>query len=286
MLQSTPPCGFGLVIDSVSGRPTSTALGTTVTGNAAADTKANYQQIFSGAAVTHDVYGIRISSTLLPTNAETRMVLFDVSTDPAGGTTYGVVIANLGAMPTSSAGVAGAWSYFFPLFIKAGSSIAIRHQCGTGAVDAHFRVWLYCKPTRPEQYRVGSYVDTYGATTASTTGTAVTPGTVSEGNWASIGTLSRPAWYFQACMLIDDTTITNASVYDCDVGVGDVTNKDVVLQGLSYYCTSGESIIPTNYASHGECVREAPTSAGVYGRSQCSATADSNVSMIVYALGG
>jgi hypothetical protein len=285
MLYSNPPCGFGLILDSQTARPTSSALGISVTGNAGADTKSNYQAIFAGAAVTHDVYGIRVSASLPGVNAETRMVLFDVATDPAGGTTYADVIANLGAQPTS-VGFLGAWSYFFPLYIQAGSSIAIRAQCGTGSVSPQFRVWLYCKPTRPESWRVGTYVDTYGATTASTTGTAVTPGTVSEGSWASLGTLSRPAWYFQSCFLVDNTGMTNNLVYDCDVAVGDVTNKDVVIQGLSYYSTSGEILIPLAYPSFHECVRETPTSAGVYGRSQCSGTANTGTSMIAYALGG
>jgi hypothetical protein len=285
MLQATPPCGFGLILDSQTARPTSGALGITVTANGAADTKSNYQGIFSAAAVTHDVYGIRISGCILSLNGGTRQVLFDVATDPAGGTTYADVIANLGMMPINT-GYQGAFSYFFPLFIKAGSSIAIRHQCGTGAVDAQFRVWLYCKPTRPEQWRSGSYVNTYGATTASTTGTAVTPGTVAEGAWASLGTLTRPAWYFQACLLIDDSTITSNQVYDCDVGIGDGTNTDVVIQGLSYLGNSGEAIHPLSYPSFNECVREVPSGVSVYGRSQASGTPDSNCSMIAYALGG
>jgi hypothetical protein len=284
MLQSTPPCGFGLILDSQTARPTSSALGITVTADANADTKSGYQEIFAGAAVTHDVYGIRISGNVLGLNGETRMVLFDVATDPAGGTTYADIIANLGMMPMNTS-FTGANSYFFPLFIKAGSSIAIRHQCGTGGVNAQFRVWLYCKPTRPESWRSGAYVNTYGATTASTTGTAVTPGTVSEGAWGLIASLSRRAWYFQACLLIDDSIITANQVYDCDVAVGDGSNKDIVLQGLSYYTTSGETAAPLAYPSFNECVREAPI-ANVYGRSQCSGTADSNCSMIVYALGG
>jgi hypothetical protein len=285
MLQSTPPCGFDLILDSQTARPSSSTLGIAVTGDAAADTKSGYQQIFSGAAVTNDVYGIRISGNLLGVNAETRMVLFDVATDPAGGTSYGVVIANLGMMPTQTF-MGGAWSYFFPLFIKAGSSIAIRAQCGTGSVSPQFRVWLYCKPTRPEIWRCGSYVDTFGATTASTTGTAVTPGTTNDGSWTSLGTTSRPVWYWQACFLIDNSSTTNNLVYDCDVGAGDVTNKDVVIQGLSYYGTSSETVIPLAYPSLNECVHEAPTSTGVYGRSQCSGTANTGTSMIAYALGG
>jgi hypothetical protein len=286
MLQSTPPCGFGLVIDSITARPTSSAMGTSVTGHASADTKSNYQEIFSAAAVTHDVYGIRISAGVLAVNAETRMVLFDVATDPAGGTSYSPVINNLAFMPITTT-MAGANSFFFPLYIKAGSSIAIRAQCGTGGVSTQYRVWLYCKPTRPEQWRVGTYVQTLGATTASTTGTAVTPGTTSEGSWASIGTTTLPTWYWQAAVLIDDSTITANGVYDCDVGLSDSGfSYDVVIQGLSYYATSAESLVPLAYPSFNECVRETPAGMAAYGRIQCSGTADSNVSMIVYALGG
>lgn len=286
MLYSNPPCGFSLIIDSQTARPSSSALGISVTANAAADTKSNYQQIFAAAAVTDDVYGIRISSNVIGLNAEARMVLFDVATDPAGGTSYSPVINNLGFMSTGTT-MAGAWSYFFPLFIKAGSSIAIRSQCGVGSVNTQHRVWLYCKPSRPEQWRSGTYVQTLGATTASTTGTAVTPGTVSEGSWTSLGTTTLPAWYWQAAVLIDDTTVTANNIYDCDVGLSESGfTQDVVLQGLSYYATSNESLVPLSYPSFNECVREAPTGMGAYGRIQCSGTPDSNVSMIVYALGG
>jgi hypothetical protein len=285
MLQSTPPCGFGLIIDSQTARPSSSTLGISVTANASADTKSSYQQIFSAAAVTHDVYGIRISSNVIGLNSETRMVLFDVATDPAGGTSYSPVIANLGFMSTGVS-MAGATSYFFPLFIKAGSSIAIRSQCGVGAINTQHRAWLYCNPTRPEQYRVGTYVDTYGATTASTTGAAVTPGTTSEGAWAGLGSISRPVWYFQAAVLIDDSTMTANGVYDCDVGVGNGVDHEVVIQGLSYYATSNESLVPLAYPSFHECVREVPAGQGLVARAQCSGTADSNFSMIAYALGG
>jgi hypothetical protein len=286
MLQTTPPCGFGLIIDSQTARPSASTLGISVTANAGADTKSNYQEIFSAAAVTNDVYGIRISSNVIGLNADTRMVLFDVATDPAGGTTYSPVINNLGFMSTGTT-MAGANSYFFPLFIKAGSSIAIRSQCGVGAINTQHRVWLYCKPTRPEQWRSGTYVQTLGATTASTTGTAVTPGGASEGSWTSIGTTTLPTWYWQAAVLIDDSTMTANGVYDCDVGLSDTGFAyDVVIQGLSYYATSNESLVPLSYPSFSECVREAPAGMAAYGRIQCSGTADSNVSMIVYALGG
>jgi hypothetical protein len=285
MLFSTPPCGFGLVIDSITARPTSSALGTAVTGSGSIDTKSSYQEIFSAAAVTNDVYGIRIACGVLGVNGETRMVLADIATDPAGGTSYSPVINNLAFMPCNTS-FTSAWQYFFPLFIKAGSSIAIRQQCGTASVNCQYRVWLYCKPTRPESWRVGSFVETIGATTASTTGTAVTPGTTSEGSWTSLGTTTNAVWYWQAGMLIDDTTITANSVYDFDMGVGAVGQSDVVIQGISCYATSGETLSPLNTPSMNECIRETSAGSNVYGRAQCSGTADSNVSMIAYGLGG
>jgi hypothetical protein len=285
MLFTTPPCGFGLVIDSITARPTSSALGTSVTGHASADTKSSYQEIFSAASVTHDVYAVRIACGVLGVNGETRMVLADFATDPAGGTSYSPVINNLGYMPHNTS-FTSAQQYFFPLFIKAGSSIAIRQQCGTAAVNCQYRVWLYCKPTRPESWRVGTFVTTYGATTASTTGTAVTPGTTSEGSWTVLGSTSSKHWYWQACALIDDSTITANQVYDCDLGVGSGGSADVVIQGMSYYATSGETLSQLNTPSMNECVNETPQSWVVYGRAQCSGTADSNFSMIAYGLGG
>ena len=48
---------------------------------------------------------------------------------------------------------------------------------------------LFGKPTRPELLRVGTKVQTYGAVTASTSGTAITPGTNAMGAYtASLGT--------------------------------------------------------------------------------------------------
>jgi hypothetical protein len=290
MLQAPIPCGFDLIIDSQTGRPTSGAGQTTVTGNAAADTKSTpYTQIFSAAAVTNDVYGVRISASALGAGGATRQALFDVATDPAGGTTYADVIPNLAVMPfgaASSTTINGVWSYFFPLFIKAGSSIAIRAQSATGAIDTQYRMWLYCKPTRPESWRTGTYVETIGADLTNTRGVAVTPGGASEGAWASLGTTTKRCWFWQAAAVIDDTTMTAGLVYDFDLGTGDGTSNVIIHQGLSYWTTSTESMQPLSYPMLADCVHETAAGASIYGRCQCSGTSDSNVTMIAYGLGG
>jgi hypothetical protein len=283
VLQAPIPCGFDLVLDSVTGRATTGSLGTTITGHANADTKATYVELFD--SVAYDVYAVRIIMGALSSGTSTRMGLLDIATDPTGGTTYVPVINNLGFNGTGTIVGTAAWSYFFPLFIKAGSSIAVTHQCGTGGVDASVRMWLYCKPTRPESWRSGSFVETYGATTASTTGTAVTPGTVSEGAWASLGTTAKSVWYWQTALLVDDSTMGGVH-YDADLGVGNGTTNDLLITGASFASTSGETVIGLSSFGMNECIRPVVAGAGIYGRAQCSGTADSGVSMIAYGLGG
>lgn len=140
-------------------------------------------------------------------------------------------------------------------------------------------------PTDARLVRAGSFVETIGATAASSNGTAVTSGGAAEGSWTLIGTTSKRTWWHQLGYCCSSTTFTGAQ-YHADLAVGDGTNFDVLIRDMMIQTTTSEMISffnperPTN-------IRELPGGVSLYGRLQASSLGvDSGCSLIAYALGG
>ena len=79
-----------------------------------------------------------------------------------------------------------------------------------------------------------------------------------------------------------DTTMS-ANAHAIDIATGDATNKDIVLQDVLSIWTASEQIttLPAVYPGFDRTA----TGSLVYGRVQCSGTADSALSMMAYGLG-
>lgn len=290
-----PPAEFGTIITSVADGTQPSMTGTYGTTVAAGTSNAygSYATVLSGATLTSDAYAIEvIISSANPPSAIDRGTLVTLGFDPAGGTSFtglggvtGNEISHLlvsgcvqywTAASTGGAGV----RFYFPVFVKAGTSIGAKAQLSEGTTrNIYVAVKCYCNPSRP--VRAGSFVRTYGATTASSDGTAITQGGASEGAWTSLGTTSDNIWYIETGLGARSAAMADALSYS-DVAIGDGSNKRVVLQDLYYISTTAE--YGQKYGKSSVYVN-APSGVTFYGRSQASA-AQGTFSMAVYGVGG
>jgi hypothetical protein len=275
---------FAKVIRSVAdGTQPAAAYGTSVTpGN---NSYGSYASVIAGASVTDDVFGIYIQVCANTTSTAARDTILTIGLDPAGGTSFTDTInhllvscAGLYFGAASGPGV----SYFFPLFIKAGTSIGAKASVNNATVGTlRCSVRLLCQPSRPELVRVGSFVTTFGDTVASSTGTAVTAGTASEGTYTQLGSaLASPLWFWQLGVGANSGTMENNALH-ADLGLGDASNKRTIITNDDTFTTSAEALIATHVGAYAN----GATGDLVYGRLQ-HAGSGAYYSMMAYGVGG
>jgi len=258
------------------------AYGTTVTASGTTNTKGSWANVVT-TPTAHDSYLVVINVNGLALSATSRQALLDIGIDEAGGTSYTVKINDLYVTNAGPYTVNGGIWYVFPLRIPAGSTIGARVQCTIASVTCAVNIQLFGLPAHPEMIRVGSRVETIGAVTASSSGTAITPGSTSEGAWTSMGSLSNDAWWWQVGFGQNDGSTSAAGIH-FDVSAGDASNKKFLLENLLFINTAAEQQgnLPTSFG----CVANAKTSDTIYVRAQTSASNDTSPSTIIYALGG
>ena len=260
--------------------------GTSVTpGN---NTKGSWVEILSDTLVTTDCFGIFIMLHANAVSAAARDTIVDIGFDPAGGTSWSVLIPDL--LCSCAIGTSGGGQgvcYFFPLFIKAGTALAARASINNATVGTLLAyVEVYGKPKRPEVMRVGRYVTALGIVAASSRGTAATPGTSgAEGSYVSLGTPTKPHWWWQCGMGVNDGTMT-AGAQLVDIAAGDATTKDIILLNEKIFTFGNESISKMMRPHFAYC-REVTENIEIWGRiSNSLGTNDAAYSVAAYGLGG
>lgn len=287
------PASFGSQPSNLNATYTDTGFCNPVVPSASANTKGSNTAMING--LDYDCYGLAIGMSGGGTVAATvKRWMLDILVDHTAGSgnagsSWSTLIANLYFnSPTAGPGGNWAYRYFFPIFIPSGTAIGAAIQCSAAAA-ATPRVFLrtFAKPDSfLFPYGVGTKVQTIGATAASTTGVAVTPGTSALGSWsASLGTLSRDAFWWQLGIGSNDTTMTARS-YLFDVGIN-ATNKLICAQDVSYaVCGANEQASMEAFGGRPP-IRVAPSGENVYVRGASAGGApDSSMTAIVYALGG
>lgn len=282
---------FQLVVESIAdGTQPNFTNGTSITpGN---NTYGSYTSVLSGASLTDDAYGIEVWFNSGNVDSAARDGIATIGFDPAGGTSFGglagVTNNEISHLLWSCAGdmrnaAMGPVWYYFPLFIKAGTSIGCKasvNNATVGTVNCFVR--LHCKPTRPELVRSGTFVRTYGATVGSSTGTSVTPGAASEGTYTELGTLADAIWYWEYGVGINNAGFT-ANCQFTDIAIGDASNKKrVIANGVSMSSQSEVNCKPA-MGAYGSGV----SGDKVYGRMQVGDNAAmTGYSLIAYGVGG
>ncbi len=270
---------FGYITGNVLATRPAGTLGAAITpGN---NTYGSYAQVLSAANVARDLYGLLICFNAgAGAGSAARDIICTVGVDPAGGTSYTDTIPHL--LASNANNMAGARYYYFPLWVKAGSTVAVKASVNNATVGT-INCWMqgYGDPTDQRMVRVGTRVEAVGAVTGSSCGTSVTPGTTSEGSWTDLGALTNDAWWFQTGFGINNGTMALLT-YAMDLGAGDATNKDILLQDILVATTGSETV--AQYMHLGPCGRDVKAGEHLYGRMQCSGTPDSGISQAAYAL--
>lgn len=276
-----PPQSWGMRISNTSEQRISNSWGTTVTPEVA-PSFGSWATLIAGSSVPADVYEITILVLAGFTATTTRNVLMDIGIDPAGGTNFTTVIPYLLCGHAGRYNVGAPIFYRFPLHIPAGASIGARAM-GTVATEFYVSVTALGKPRNPDAICCGTKVVSFGETTSSATGTTVTAGTTSDGEWTQLGSsLAVPLWWWQVGITVTDTT-TSQLGYTLDVGIGDASNKRLALLDVFVNSTTSESIFNSCATQNGAL--QAAVGENVYGRVQCTGTADSELSMMAWGLG-
>lgn len=259
----TPGNDFMFSVDNFGATYTDAGIGLNCPGNASANVKGANTSMLVGIA--EDCYGILIGFSGGNTSAATRRNLVDLLIDPAAGvgnagSSWAVAIANLYC--AYSGLIMGGYWYYFPLYLAAGTAIGGANQSLTASTSAlRMCVRCYGKPSHPELIKVGSKVETIGAVTATTTGTAFTPGTGAMGSYSSMGTTTNDLWWWQVGMGWNDTSLSDGATL-LDVAAGDASNKRICAENVKFVYTNAEqggkdafgSTTPRRFVKGGETV--------------------------------
>lgn len=289
MLQPGALSAMGFRFDNWDANP-SGSLGTAITPGVS-NAEGAWTQVASGASVASDVYLVSVHVHGGGQSGVDKSYLFDLGVDPAGGTAYTEVISNVpcghgATMGTPAAGVGH--RFIFPLFIKSGSSVAVRVQGLNSTASGTLRVVVSLRgaPARPEMFPAGAYSETLGAVTASTSGTAFTPGNAADGTWVSLGTTTRPLWFWQLGYQLANT-VTAAEFCYIELAHGDATNKHIMLR-LMHANLSTETIgmAETENLDFAACYWPLPAGTELWVRGRTAAAPNTGYQAAAVGIGG
>ena len=259
---------------------------TLLTAGGSAHTKGSDTACMVGVA--EDVYCIALHVNGGSTSATIRRQMIDLLIDPAAGvgnpgSSWSVLINNLYTNSPATATGALGHQFYFPLYVKAGTAFGARVQDVVASATCRLGIQVFGKPTRPELCKVGSKVQTIGATTGTTTGVAVTPGTDAVGSYsASLGTLTDAAWWWQLAIGSNDSTMS-ANSYWFDIA-HDATTKYVCAYGITYHVMGTAEQSGKAAFGQGPPILCAPAGQDVYVRGAGVGAPDSTMTSVVYAV--
>lgn len=217
-----PPWYFNDCTDNFTGTPVSSLCGTAV---APGVSNADGTAVSLLSALAHDVHLLVIAFGGYALANNNANALFDVLVDPAGGTSWTAFINDLlcGFTPVPATTNAGIQQYYyFPVYIKAGTSVGGRARTAPvgGPTNPRVAIWAFGNPSRPAMWWCGSAVESLGINAASSAGTTISPGgTGAAGTWTTIGTSTAPYGAVQFGIQGPDGTAT-AKGGHWELGVG------------------------------------------------------------------
>jgi hypothetical protein len=244
------------------------------------DSMGSYVQMVSGANLSKDCYWVRMFVLAGNTTATIRDILIDIGLDQAGGTAY----AQLGGInniftPQAANFVAGGRWFGFPLFIKAGTSVGARAQSNV-ATTVRVAMWFFGQPVHPEMLSVGTYSETIGV--SGNGGTPFTCGSTGTfGSWTSLGTTTRPCWYWQLAWGHNVGT-TTSQAYVAELGYGDGTNIVTIIKYMPMHNPAAAEASANGFFSG---IWEVPAGSTLYVRGGASGTAETTEAVAV-GIGG
>jgi hypothetical protein len=260
--------------------------GVTVTPGAS-NVKGSWAIMATGANLNFEVCMIEVWFHTI-TGTLDRQIAIDIGVDPAGGTSYTTVIANIiaGNMPGGPGGIGGGTRFLFPIRVPSGSQVAIRASNSNATAGTFIAACRFVGVTsRPEMALCGQYAETIG-TVSGSAGVTFTPGNAADGTWASLGTTTQPLWWWQLAYSVADGTMSAQYTY-IDLAFGDASNKHII-KTLFTGNTSAEvtaDLAMSNMMYH-QCYCPVPANTNMYVRGRCSTTPDSGYNAVAIGIGG
>jgi hypothetical protein len=235
--------------------------------------------------LTGDCYGIQIVLHGVDTSASSVQRMVKICSDSAGNN---VLIPNLLAFSSPYMNMGGL-TYYFPLYIPSGTTLYAFAQAsdtaGT-AIDVWVTVWG--NPSRPSMVRCGHYIDALGADTATSSGTAITPGTTLEGVITQIyAGVPRTYWYLQPMIVpYGDSNIGVGTTHvDLAIGYGGTFGYHYIQHNVQFgFSTTSESMFNVPNGLH-ECSVRVREGGNIWACAQHSASLEGAYRIVVYALG-
>ena len=215
--------------------------GASVTTGGTAATKGTPVEIFSSTNFDTCLVAIGISEYAAAATASRLMVDLLI-----GAATESVLINNL--VGSHGGATYGGLQYYFPLYIPAGSRVAVQAAGDRTTTACRVQVALY-GGLISSPWQVGSGVETYGVGTVPA-GTAVTPGNAADGAWVQMTSSSLRnhfAWH-AALQHPTDTSWGSARIYQWELGVGGAGSEVLIQEGGMFAWDSNE-------AQHGPTLR-------------------------------
>jgi hypothetical protein len=220
--------------------------GTSVIGGAS-NTYGSYTEILSD--LPYDCYGLEIGVGSANVGGAACSWMMKLGIDPSGGTTYTTleplsdfIVGSPGQNTFVTGGVLS--RFYFPLFIKAGSAVAVKWAYSNATAGRTINTLLraLCAPRDAHVTPTISKIVGYGIDNTNSTGTTVVPGTTSEGSWTEIGTVGAGEypWWWQVVLDNKATSVVIQAIH-VDFAIGDATNKKVVMQNDWKWLSSSEA---------------------------------------------
>lgn len=208
-----------------SGARPSNTMGTVLTASATPHTLGSITQII--ASTTYEAEWFRIYVNNSAVSATITDQLLNIYVGGAGSEVLFIDSLLCGwAAPVASG---AATIYWFPVRIPRGTRIsgALRALIASDTVQ----VMIDYGVSNGEHW-VGGGIETLGADTANSRGTAVTPGSTSDGSWATIGTSGRRYRYLMPGIAGNNDTSLVAETIAWDVG-----SSSAVYQNMADFWT-------------------------------------------------
>lgn len=247
---------------SLSTGPNNNGVGTQITP--AAGSYGSYTSVISSGNITQDCYGIFINFNTMGAFSSLPS-LATIGIDTAGGTSFTDIIKDLSAAQSANPLVdsCGGHSYYFPIFIPAGSSIGVKTCIKSGGNTTTGRVYaaiaVFGGAQSPEGIKYGQTVKSWGATLSTAMGVTVTLANNTTGSWVEIGTVGSDEYpfFWDASVCVDSSNLP-ASSFSVDLAIGDASNKTIVVQGKSVGSQSSEALSSINRSMMGAYYQASP----------------------------
>lgn len=253
--------------------------GTTVTSGTA-NTQGTWTQIHAGLTYAADFMIVTVNAveTSADVIAATNLNCYISIGVGATSDAVNTIVENLGAANAQGLGAV----YFLPIRVPPDTPVWAAHTNNNASAKAGVQVSFMGGNMNPYNFPSFSKIVALGATTASTTGTAITPGASgAEGAWAQIvasttddygGIMASTLFNVDTALLVQYTTI--------DVGIGASGQEKVIGENVTQQSipTTGE----TKDSVHLPTFAGIPAGSRLVARASGSGTAETSNTIMLY----